>query len=75
MVFIGVRAAPMVALTAFSVGVTLAMQAAHSLESLGAEMCISRSRHAHALARNGTGLDCGDRDGRSGSAVARNWGR
>ena len=29
MVFIGVRAAPMVALTAFSVGVTLAMQAAH----------------------------------------------
>src|ERR1044071_4540460 len=40
MVFIGVRAAPMVALTAFSVGVTLAMQAAHSLESLGAEMYI-----------------------------------
>ena len=34
MVFIGVRAAPMVALTAFSVGVTLAMQAAHSLEPL-----------------------------------------
>ena len=40
MVFIGVRAAPMVALTAFSVGVTLAMQAAHSLQSLGAEMYI-----------------------------------
>jgi phospholipid/cholesterol/gamma-HCH transport system permease protein len=40
MVFIGVRAAPMVALTAFSVGVTLAMQAAHSLETLGAEMYI-----------------------------------
>ena len=36
MVFIGVRAAPMVALTAFSVGVTLAMQAAHSLQQLGA---------------------------------------
>ena len=40
MVFIGVRAAPMVALTAFSVGVTLAMQAAHSLESLGAEIYV-----------------------------------
>ena len=40
MVAIGVRATPMVALTAFSVGVTLAMQAAHSLESLGAEMYI-----------------------------------
>ena len=40
MVFIGVRAAPMVALTAFSVGVTLAMQAAHSLQQLGAEMYI-----------------------------------
>ena len=40
MVFIGVRAAPMVALTACSVGVTLAMQAAHSLESLGAQMYI-----------------------------------
>ena len=40
MVFIGVRAAPMVALTAFSVGVTLAMQAAHSLEQLGADMYV-----------------------------------
>ena len=32
MVFIGVRATSMVALTAFSIGVTLAMQAAHSLQ-------------------------------------------
>src|ERR1700748_485920 len=40
MVAIGTRATPMVALTAFSIGVTLAMQAAHSLESLGAEMYI-----------------------------------
>ena len=40
MVFIGVRAAPMVALTAFSVGVTLAMQAAHSLQQLGAEIYV-----------------------------------
>src|ERR1700748_2349326 len=36
MVAIGVRATPMVALTAFSIGVTLAMQAAHSLQELGA---------------------------------------
>jgi len=35
-----VRAAPMVALTAFSVGVTLAMQAAHSLQQLGAEIYV-----------------------------------
>ncbi|HEY2144333.1 MAG TPA: ABC transporter permease, partial [Candidatus Udaeobacter sp.] len=40
MVSIGVRAAPMVALTAFSIGVTLAMQAAHSLQSLGAEIYV-----------------------------------
>src|SRR3982074_3633417 len=40
MVFIGVRAAPMVALTAFSIGVTLAMQAAHSLQQLGAEIYV-----------------------------------
>ena len=41
MVFIGVRAAPMVALTAFSVGVTLAMQAegrnVKTVESLAGE--------------------------------------
>src|SRR5947209_7181555 len=37
MVFIGVRATSMVALTAFSIGVTLAMQAAHSLQQMGAE--------------------------------------
>src|SRR5258708_4698979 len=38
MVFIGVRATSMVALTAFSIGVTLAMQAAHSLQQMGAEI-------------------------------------
>src|SRR5437868_13571892 len=40
MVFIGVRAAPMVALTSCTVGVTLAMQAAHSLQQLGAEIYV-----------------------------------
>ena len=62
MVFIGVRATPMVALTAFSVGVTLAMQAAHSLESLGAEMYIPDLVMLTLLARDGTGLDRGDCD-------------
>src|SRR5256886_15302927 len=37
MVFIGVRATSMVALTAFSIGVTLAVQAAHLLQEMGAE--------------------------------------
>ena len=73
MVFIGVRAAPMVALTAFSVGVTLAMQAAHSLESLGRRNVHSRSGDDHAAAGNGTGFDRGDcyrpqRFGRRGGA-------
>src|SRR6267143_759664 len=40
MVFIGVRATSMVALTAFSIGVTLAMQAAHSLQQMGAEIYV-----------------------------------
>ena len=40
MVIIGVRAAPMVALTSLSVGVTLALQAAHSLQQLGAEIYV-----------------------------------
>ena len=52
----------MVALTAFSVGVTLAMQAAHSLESLGAQNVSSRSGDAHPAAGTGAAVDRGDRD-------------
>src|SRR5881275_1831524 len=52
MVFIGVRATSMVALTAFSIGVTLAMQAAHSLQQMGpvliAVIVIGRSGSAVA---------------------------
>jgi phospholipid/cholesterol/gamma-HCH transport system permease protein len=40
-VAIGVRAIPMAALTAFSIGLTLAMQAAHQLQKLGAESLVS----------------------------------
>jgi phospholipid/cholesterol/gamma-HCH transport system permease protein len=35
---IGVEALPMVALTAFSIGLTLAMQGAHELQRMGAAM-------------------------------------
>jgi len=69
MVFIGVRAAPMVALTAFSVGVTLAMQAAHSLESLGADLVMIT-----LLREMGPVLIAVIVIGRSGSAVAAELG-
>jgi len=72
MVFIGVRAAPMVALTAFSVGV--AMQAAHSLESLGAEMYIPDLVMITLLREMGPVLIAVIVIGRSGSAVAAELG-
>src|SRR5437588_12442231 len=74
MVFIGVRAAPMVALTAFSVGVTLAMQAAHSLQSLGAEMYIPDLVMITLLREMGPVLIAVIVIGRSGSAVAAELG-
>src|SRR5437899_11156611 len=40
MVFIGIRARSMVALSALSIGVTLAMQAAPSLHQMGAEVYV-----------------------------------
>jgi phospholipid/cholesterol/gamma-HCH transport system permease protein len=74
MVAIGVRATPMVALTAFSVGVTLAMQAAHSLESLGAEMYIPDLVMLTLLREMGPVLIAVIVIGRSGSAVAAELG-
>ena len=74
MVFIGVRAAPMVALTAFSVGVTLAMQAAHSLQQLGAEMYIPDLVMVTLLREMGPVLIAVIVIGRSGSAVAAELG-
>ena len=74
MVIIGVRAAPMVALTACSVGVTLAMQAAHSLESLGAEMYIPDLVMLTLLREMGPVLIAVIVIGRSGSAVAAEMG-
>ena len=74
MVAIGVRATPMVALTAFSVGVTLAMQAAHSLESLGAEMYIPDLVMLTLLREMGPVLIAVIVIGRSCSAVAAELG-
>src|SRR5207237_3681327 len=71
---IGVRAAPMVSLTAFSVGLTLAMQAAHSLESLGAEMYIPDLVMITLLREMGPVLIAVIVIGRSGSAVAAELG-
>jgi phospholipid/cholesterol/gamma-HCH transport system permease protein len=74
MVAIGVRAAPMVALTAFSVGVTLAMQAAHSLQQLGAETYVPDLVMVTLLREMGPVLIAVTVIGRSGSAVAAELG-
>ena len=74
MVFIGVRAAPMVALTACSVGVTLAMQGAHSLQQLGAEMYVPDLVMVTLLREMGPVLIAVIVIGRSGSAVAAEIG-
>src|SRR3954468_17730724 len=74
MVFIGVRAAPMVALTAFSIGVTLAMQAAHSLQQLGAEIYVPDLVMLSMLREMGPVLIAVIVIGRSGSAVAAELG-
>jgi phospholipid/cholesterol/gamma-HCH transport system permease protein len=74
MVAIGVRAAPMVALTAFSVGVTLAMQGAHSLRQLGAEIYVPDLVMVTLLREMGPVLIAVIVIGRSGSAVAAELG-
>jgi phospholipid/cholesterol/gamma-HCH transport system permease protein len=74
MVFIGVRAASMVALTAFSIGVTLAMQAAHSLQQLGAEIYVPDLVMLSILREMGPVLIAVIVIGRSGSAVAAELG-
>ena len=74
MVFIGVRAAPMVALTACSIGVTLAMQAAHSLQQLGAEIYVPDLVMVTMLREMGPVLIAVIVIGRSGSAVAAELG-
>jgi phospholipid/cholesterol/gamma-HCH transport system permease protein len=74
MVFIGVRATPMVALTAFSIGVTLAMQAAHSLQQMGAELYVPDLVTLSILRELGPILIAVIVIGRSCSAVAAELG-
>ncbi len=74
MVAIGVRAAPMVALTSCSIGVTLAMQAAHSLQQLGAEIYVPDLVMVSLLREMGPVLIAVIVIGRSGSAVAAELG-
>src|ERR1700748_1967559 len=74
MVAIGVRATPMVALTAFSIGVTLAMQAAHSLQELGAKVYVPDLVMVSLLREMGPVLIAVIVIGRSGSAVAAELG-
>jgi len=73
MVFIGVRAAPMVALTAFSVGVTLACRPPLTREPRRRNVH-SRSGDDHAASEMGPVLIAVIVIGRSGSAVAAELG-
>jgi phospholipid/cholesterol/gamma-HCH transport system permease protein len=73
-VVIGTRATPMVALTAFSIGVTLAMQAAHSLQQMGAELYVPDLVTLSILRELGPILIAVIVIGRSCSAVAAELG-
>lgn len=74
MVQIGVRALPMVALTAFSIGLTLAMQAANSLGKLGANVYIPDLVTLSLFRELGPVLIAVIVIGRSGSAVTAELG-
>lgn len=64
----------MVALTSCSIGVTLAMQAAHSLQQLGAEVYVPDLVMVSLLREMGPVLIAVIVIGRSGSAVAAELG-
>jgi phospholipid/cholesterol/gamma-HCH transport system permease protein len=74
MVAIGTRATPMVALTAFSIGVTLALQAANALQQMGAEIYVPNLVTLSMLRELGPVLIAVIVIGRSGSAVAAELG-
>ena len=73
-VVIGCRAVPMVALTAFSVGVTLAMQGAQELKKLGADVYVPDLVTVTLLRELGPVLIAVIVIGRSGSAVTAELG-
>src|SRR5437899_3825060 len=70
MVFIGVRATAMVVLTAFSIARALAMQAAHSLQQMGAEIYVPDLVMLSILREMGPVLIAVIVIGRCGSAVS-----
>ncbi len=74
MIVIGTRAVPMVALTALTIGITLAMQAARSLQNLGAEIYVPNLVMVSLLREMGPVLIAVIVIGRSGSAVAAELG-
>ena len=73
-IVIGTRAVPMVALTALTIGITLAMQAARSLQNLGAEIYVPNLVTVSLLREMGPVLIAVIVIGRSGSAVAAELG-
>ncbi len=74
MILIGVRALPMAALTAFSIGLTLAMQSAGELRKLGAESFVPDLVSVSLLRELGPLLIAVIVIGRSGSAVTAELG-
>lgn len=74
MVQIGVRALPMVALTAFSIGLTLAMQSARELQQMGATVFVPNLVTVSLLRELGPVLIAVIVIGRSGSAVTAELG-
>jgi phospholipid/cholesterol/gamma-HCH transport system permease protein len=74
MVHIGVRALPMVSLTAFSIGLTLAMQAAHELQKLGVSQLVPDLVMVSLLRELGPVIIAVIVIGRSGSAVTAELG-
>lgn len=71
---IGVEALPMVALTAFSIGLTLAMQGAHELRRMGAAMYVPNLVSVSLLRELGPMLIAIVVIGRSGSAITAELG-
>jgi phospholipid/cholesterol/gamma-HCH transport system permease protein len=74
MMRIGAKALPMAALTSFSIGLTLAMQGAHELRRMGAEMYVPDLVSVSLLRELGPLLIAVIVIGRSGSAVTAELG-
>ena len=74
LVRMGVEALPMVALTAFSIGLTLAMQGAHELQRMGAALYVPNLVSVSLLRELGPLLIAIIVIGRSGSAITAELG-